>query len=80
VARGSSELAKTAQIHRSRAETPLLVVILAERGHGGRRNWLGQQLLEELGGLMTADLPQICRSEGVEEIWSGKPTWGCIDD
>ena len=29
--RGTSELAETAQIHRSGAETPLLVVILAER-------------------------------------------------
>jgi hypothetical protein len=34
-ARGSSELAETAQFHQSGAETPLLVVILAERGHGG---------------------------------------------
>ena len=25
---------------------------------------------------MTADLPQIYRSEGVEGIWSGKPAWG----
>jgi hypothetical protein len=29
---------------------------------------------------MTADLPQICRSEGVEEIWSRKPAWGRVDD
>ena len=34
-ARGSSKLAEISQIHRSEAETPLLVVILAERGHGG---------------------------------------------
>ena len=25
---------------------------------------------------MIADLPQICRFEGVEEIWSKKPAWG----
>jgi hypothetical protein len=29
---------------------------------------------------MTADLPQICRFEGVEGIWSGKPAWGRVDD
>jgi hypothetical protein len=34
-ARGVSELAETAEIHRSGAETPLLMVVLAERGHGG---------------------------------------------
>jgi hypothetical protein len=34
-ARVVSELAETVEIHRSGAETPLLVVILAERGHGG---------------------------------------------
>jgi hypothetical protein len=32
---GVSKLAETAEIHRSGAETPLLVVVLAERGHGG---------------------------------------------
>jgi hypothetical protein len=35
MARGSSKLAEISQIHRNKAETPLLVVILAERGHGG---------------------------------------------
>jgi hypothetical protein len=40
-ARGSSELAETAQIHRSGVETPLLVVILAKRGHGGGAIGLG---------------------------------------
>jgi hypothetical protein len=35
MARGISKLAETAQIHRSVAETPLLVVMLAEMGHGG---------------------------------------------
>jgi hypothetical protein len=35
VARGVSELAETVDIHRSGAETPLLVVVLDERGHGG---------------------------------------------
>jgi hypothetical protein len=29
---------------------------------------------------MMADLPQICRSEGVEEIWGGKPAWRRVDD
>jgi hypothetical protein len=33
---------------------------------------------------MTADLPQICRFEGVEEIWSEKKNLlggaGCVDD
>jgi hypothetical protein len=29
---------------------------------------------------MMADLPQICSSEGVEESWSGKPAWRCVDD
>ena len=34
-ARGSSKLAEIVQIHRTNADTPLLVVILAERGHDG---------------------------------------------
>ena len=34
-ARGSSKLAEISQIHRTKAETPLLVVILAKKGHGG---------------------------------------------
>ena len=29
---------------------------------------------------MTVDLPQICRSERVEGIWSGKPAWGRADE
>jgi hypothetical protein len=29
---------------------------------------------------MMVDLPQIYRSEGMEEIWSGKPAWGHVDD
>ena len=33
--RGSSKLVEIAQIHRTKANTPLLVVILAERGHDG---------------------------------------------
>jgi hypothetical protein len=78
MARGSLELAETAQIHRSVAETPLLVVILAERGHGGGAIGSGSNLPEKLP--MTADLPQICIFEGVEEIWSGKLAWGCVDD
>jgi hypothetical protein len=40
-ARGSSKLAEIAQIHRTKAETPLLVVMLAERGHGGSVIGLG---------------------------------------
>ena len=44
------------------------------------RNWFGQQLSEELGGPITADLSQICRSEGVEGIWSEKPAWGLVDN
>jgi hypothetical protein len=39
-----------------------------------------QQLPEELGGPLTADLLHIYRSEGVEEIWSEKPAWGRVDD
>ena len=35
MARESSKLAEILQIHRTKAETPLLVVILAERGHDG---------------------------------------------
>jgi hypothetical protein len=35
MARESSELIEIVQIHRSEAETPLLVVSLAKRGHGG---------------------------------------------
>ena len=34
-ARGSSILAEIAHIHRTKADTPLLAVILAERGHDG---------------------------------------------
>ena len=34
-AHGSSKLAKIVQIHHTKAETLLLVVILAERGHDG---------------------------------------------
>jgi hypothetical protein len=41
VARGVSELAETAEIHQSGAETPLLVVVLAKRGHGGGAIGLG---------------------------------------
>ena len=33
--RGSSKLAEIAQIHRSKVKKPLLVVVLAERGHSG---------------------------------------------
>ena len=29
---------------------------------------------------MMSILPQICRSEGVEGIWSGKPAWGRVDN
>jgi hypothetical protein len=43
-ARGISELAETTQIHRSGAETPLLVVMLAERGHGGGAIGLGSKI------------------------------------
>jgi hypothetical protein len=41
VARGVLDLAEIAEIHRSGAETPLLVVVLAERGHGGGAIGLG---------------------------------------
>ena len=49
--RGSLELAKISQIHQSKVETPLLVVILAKKGHDGgaigsgsnfRRSWEGR--------------------------------------
>jgi hypothetical protein len=29
---------------------------------------------------MTTNLPQICRFERVEEIWSRKLAWGHVDD
>jgi hypothetical protein len=50
VARGVSELAETTEIHRSGAETPLLVVILAERGHGGGAIGSGSNYRRSLEG------------------------------
>ena len=49
-ARGSSKLAEISQIHRSGAETPLLVVILAERGHGGGAIGSGSNCRRSLEG------------------------------
>ena len=49
-ARGSSKLAEIAQIHHTKADTPLLVVILAERGHDGGAIGSGSNYRRSLEG------------------------------